>query len=143
MHDVEDLASIAVDRSLYLHRQVGPGMLESAYETILAELLLRAGLRVERQVPIRISCDDIVVAEGFRADLVVERRLLIELKSIERLNAVHGKQVLTYLRFMNLPLGLLINFGAPVLREGLRRIVNNHHDTANSPLAINRPAVQI
>lgn len=101
-------------------------MLESAYEALLAELLIRAGLRVERQRIIPISLDDIVVDAGFRADLIVEGQLLIELKSIERLAPVHGKQVLTYLRFMDLRLGLLMNFGAPLFKDGLRRIVNNH-----------------
>lgn len=138
MADVEELARIAIDRGLYLHRQLGPGMLESAYEAILSELLLREGLAIERQVPIQIACDDIVVAEGFRADIVVERKLLIELKSVERLSPVHGKQVLTYLRFMRLPIGLLMNFGAPTFKEGLRRIVNNHVAIKGSPLRVNQ-----
>lgn len=115
----------AIDCAFRIHNRLGPGMLESAYEALLAELLIREGLYVERQRIIPIILDDIVLDAGFRADLIVERQLLIELKSIERLAPVHGKQVLTYLRFMDLRLGLLMNFGAPLFKEGLRRVVNN------------------
>lgn len=124
--DIEQIAAKAINCGFRIHDRLGPGMLESAYEALLAELLIRAGLRVERQRIIPISLDDIVVDAGFRADLIVEGQLLIELKSIERLAPVHGKQVLTYLRFMDLRLGLLMNFGAPLFKDGLRRIVNNH-----------------
>jgi GxxExxY protein len=91
---------------------------------------------VQRQVPIEIRIDDLVVSEGFRADLLVEGRLLIELKSVEATVPVHHKQVLTYLRLMNLPLGLLMNFGAATFKEGVRRIVNNHTDFASSRLRV-------
>ena len=93
---------------------------------------------VERQKIIPIRFEGLTIVEGFRADLIVGGCLLIELKSVERLAPVHGKQVLTYLRFLGLPLGLLMNFGADAFREGLRCIVNGHAELAMSPLRINR-----
>lgn len=136
--DVEEVASIAVDCGLKVHQGLGPGLLESAYEAVLANVITKRGLSVERQKIIPIQFDDLIIDDGFRADLLVEGKLLIELKSIERLVPVHGKQVLTYLRFLNLPVGLLMNFGAPTFREGLRRIVNQHVNTSSSPLRVNK-----
>jgi GxxExxY protein len=124
--DVEAVAAIAVDCGLALHRRVGPGLLESAYEIILAHALERRGLSVERQKMIAIHIDGLVINAGFRADLIVEGQLLIELKSIDQLAPVHAKQVLTYLRFLELPVGLLMNFGGDTFKEGLKRIINNH-----------------
>ena len=123
---LEELARIAVDCGFKLHEALGPGLLESVYEACLTESLMQRGLKVERQKPISIRFAGLVLDEGFRADLLVEGMLLIELKSTERFNAVHAKQVLTYLRLMNLPLGLLMNFGAYTFREGLRRISNDY-----------------
>ena len=134
--DVEALATVAVDCGFKLHQRLGPGLLESVYEAILCESLVRRGLAVERQKPIQIHFDNFVINEGFRADLLVEGKLLIELKSVERIAAVHAKQLLTYLRLMNLPLGLLMNFGAATFREGMKRIVNNHTDFASSRLRV-------
>lgn len=121
---LEDLASVVIDCGYRLHRNLGPGLLESAYEAIMADQLVRRGLRVERQLPIPVRYDGIELAEGFRADLLIERRLLVELKSVERLAPLHSKQVLTYLRLLDLPLGLLINFGGATFKEGVRRIAN-------------------
>ena len=101
-------------------------MLESVYEVCLFESLAKRGFFVERQKPIPIRFDGLVITEGFRADLLIERQLLVELKSTERFAPVHAKQVLTYLRLMDLPLGLLINFGASTFKEGVRRVVNNY-----------------
>jgi GxxExxY protein len=131
-YSVEELSAIAVDCGYKLHVNLGPGLLESVYEALLANALERCGLRVDRQKPIRIKYEDIVLQEGFRADLIVEDRLLIELKSTERHLPVHAKQVLTYLRLMDQPLGLLMNFGSPTFKEGCKRIVNNHKDLASS-----------
>lgn len=128
MSDLEELARVAIDCGFKLHKALGPGLLESVYEVILADSISQRGLRVERQVPISISYNGRVFYEGFRADVLVESRLLIELKSIERLSPVHGKQVLTYLRLMDPPLGLLMNFGAATFREVVKRIANNHHN---------------
>lgn len=124
MRRVEELAHVVVDTSFHIHKNLGPGLLESVYEAILADQLAKRGLRVERQKPIPIHYDGTVLSEGFRADLMIDELLLVELKSVERLAPVHGKQVLTYLRLLNLPLGLLINFGGETLKEGLRRIAN-------------------
>ncbi|WP_237245910.1 GxxExxY protein [Sphingopyxis witflariensis] len=103
---------------------MGPGLLESAYEAIMADQLVRRGIWIERQKPIPIRYDGLQLAEGFRADLMVEGKLLVELKSVERLTPLHSKQVLTYLRLLDLPVGLLINFGAATFKEGVRRIAN-------------------
>jgi iron complex transport system substrate-binding protein len=124
--DIETLAKIAVDCGFKVHERLGPGLLESVYEAVLAQSLALRGLAVERQKPVPIQLDGLTINEGFRADLLVERRLLIELKSVERLGPVHAKQVLTYLRLMDLPLGLLMNFGAATFREGIKRVANNH-----------------
>ena len=131
IENMESIASIAVDCGCHLHRDVGPGLLESVYEILLAEGLRRAGLAIERPVIVPISCQGVVIDSAFRADLLVERRLLIELKSTERIAAVHEKQVLTYLRLMKLPLGLLMNFGQATFKEGIQRIVNNYAEPAH------------
>jgi iron complex transport system substrate-binding protein len=130
MRDVEDLARIAVDSGLTVHRDLGPGLLESVYETVMAARLLRAGLAVERQKPIAIEVDGMILGEGFRADLVVEGQLLIEVKSVDRLAPVHAKQLLTYLRLSGRPLGLLMNFGGMSFREGVKRLANNYFSGA-------------
>ena len=126
-HDLEELARIAVDCGYKLHEALGPGLLESVYEVCLYESLAARGLSVERQKPVPIRFAGLFIEEGFRADLIVERQLLIELKSTEGFVPVHGKQVLTYLRLMELPLGLLINFGAYTFKDGVRRIANNYY----------------
>ena len=124
--ELEELAKIAVDCGFRLHKEIGPGLLESVYEVLLAESLKEAGLEVARQVPVPIKFKGIVVDNAFRADLLVERRLLLELKSTERTAQVHAKQVLTYLRLMDLPLGLLMNFGQSTFKGGLQRVANNY-----------------
>ncbi|MBD3731653.1 MAG: GxxExxY protein [Sphingopyxis sp.] len=123
--NVEDLAKFVVDCGFRLHRNLGPGLLESAYEAILADQLRRGGILVERQKAIPIKYDGVELAEGFRADLLLEGQLLVELKSVERLSPLHSKQVLTYLRLLNLPLGVLMNFGGATFKEGVRRIAND------------------
>lgn len=126
MQDVERLARVAVDCGFRVHQGLGPGLLESVYETVLEASLLRAGLAVERQMPVVIEFDGMILGEGFRADLVVEGLLLVEVKSVERLAPVHSKQLLTYLRLSRRPLGLLMNFGGATFREGIRRLANNY-----------------
>lgn len=121
---VEEVATEIVDCAFRIHRDLGPGLLESVYETVLSKLLEDRGLTVQRQHPVSIFYEGRTFREGFRADLIVNRAVLIELKSVEALAPVHYKQTLTYLRLLQLPLGFLINFGAPTLREGCRRIVN-------------------
>jgi GxxExxY protein len=141
--DIEDLSSIVIDCGYHLHVDLGPGLLESAYEAIFKAILREKGLKVDRQVPIKIRYRNIILEEGFRADLLIENKLLIELKSLEKMSAVHGKQVLTYLRLLNLPMALLINFGAPTFKEGVRRVVNNHQDFASSRLRVNKNVTAI
>ena len=136
--ELEELARIAVDCGFKVHTGLGPGLLESVYEVVLAHTLTQRGLRVQRQYPVPIMFEGITFDEGFRADLLVEERLLIELKSVEQLAPVHSKQVLTYLRLLNLLLGLLINFGAPTFKEGIKRIVNNHTEGGSSTLRIHQ-----
>ena len=124
---LEDLARIAVDCGFRLHDGLGPGLLESVYEACLCQSLAKRGLSIERQVPVPIRYDGVTLEEGFRADLLVEGRLLIELKSTQGFVPVHAKQVLTYLRLMDLPLGLLMNFGTYAFKDGVRRIANNYY----------------
>jgi GxxExxY protein len=144
MTDIEELARLTIDCGFRIHKDLGPGLLESVYETVLAATLARKGLKVDRQLPINIEYDGMVFAEGFRADLVVDDRLIVEVKSVERLVAVHGKQMLTYLRLLRQPLGLLMNFGGATFREGIRRVVNNHTDFASSRLRVNQiPVVEV
>ena len=136
--DKEELSRIVVDSGFKLHSELGPGLLESVYEAVLAKMLDEMGLQVRRQVAVPVTVFDMHFDEGFRADLLVEELLLVELKSVEKLLPVHGKQVLTYLRLMNLPLGLLINFGASTFKEGTRRIVNGSQSFQSSSLDVNR-----
>jgi iron complex transport system substrate-binding protein len=123
--ELDRLARIAVDSGFRLHKEIGPGLLESVYEILLSEELMSRGLVVRRQVSVPIRYKNRVIDNAFRADLLVEDLLLIELKSVERNAAVHGKQLLTYLRLMNLPLGLLMNFGMATFKDGLQRVANN------------------
>lgn len=113
------------------------GLLETVYEVVLTEMLKERGLRVRRQAQVPIELLGLKFDEGFRADLIVEDSFLIELKSVENLLPVHSKQVLTYLRLLKMPLGLLINYGAGTFKEGVKRIVNRHDDTSASKLRIN------
>ena len=125
--DIEELAAITVDCGFHIHKEIGPGLLESAYEIILADSLASRGIKVDRQRPIDIVFQRRTLPECFRVDLLVENCLIVELKSIERLAPVHSKQVLTYLRLMKLPLGLLMNFGGATFKEGIKRISNGHN----------------
>ena len=127
MSDLEALAKTAVDCGYQLHKQLGPGLLESVYEILMCESLKERGLAFERQLAVNIKFNGIVIDNAFRADILVEGQLLIELKSTETHSPVHAKQLLTYLRLMELPLGLLMNFGAASFKEGIRRIANDYY----------------
>jgi len=118
------LVDQVLDVSFDVHRRLGPGLLETVYEVILHQKLSSIGLSVERQVSVPISFDDIRFDEGFRADLIVENKLIIELKSVKALEPVHAKQVLTYLRLLDMRLGLLINFNEELLTNGIKRVAN-------------------
>lgn len=138
MADIEDVAAMAIDCGFRIHRDLGPGLLESVYEQLLAASLARAGLKVERQKPVTFRFDGMEFTDGFRIDLMVDDRLIIEIKSVEMLSKMHGKQMLTYLRLMQQPVGLLMNFGGATFKEGIRRIVNNHTAFASSRLRVNQ-----
>jgi len=119
-----EAATQIVDAAFKIHTKLGPGLLESVYEVVLAYELKQRGLRAMRQVPMPILYDDIQFDEGFRADLILEDKVIVELKSVEAVVPVHKKQVLPHLRLANLKLGLLINFGEELIKNGISRIVN-------------------
>lgn len=119
-----EIARMVVDSAYQVHTTLGPGLLETVYEIALAHELTKRGLTVTRQQPIPVQYDSIQFDEGFRADIVVEDKVILELKSVEAVLRVHKKQLLTYLRLADKRLGLLINFGAEVIRDGISRIVN-------------------
>ncbi|MEP9402783.1 GxxExxY protein [Sphingomonas sp. VNH70] len=137
MRDIDAISGDVVNVALRLHRDLGPGLLESVYEAVLAAKLTEMGYGVVRQRPIDIEFEGLRFEAAFRIDLIVDDRLLVEIKSVERLTAVHAKQLLTYLRLTHQPVGLLINFGGATLKEGLRRLVNNHHSSASPRLCAN------
>ena len=119
-----DIGSIIVDQAVHLHKELGPGLLESVYEILLAYRLRQAGLKVQRQVRVPIEFDGIQFDEGFRTDLIVNGKVIVELKSVENVHPAHKKQVLTYLKLTGLRLGYLLNFGAPMMKQGIYRIIN-------------------
>ena len=123
----ERLVTVVLNCGLQLHRDIGPGLLESVYEQVLADRLEALGLKVDRQQPVNIVIDGKTYPEAFRFDLLVNAQLLIEVKSIERMGPIHVSQTLTYIRLMNLPLGLLLNFGNETFKQGIRRVVNDRY----------------
>ena len=136
--DIDEISGRIVDAAYHIHTELGPGLLESVYEAVLAKRLEQRGLRVERQKPVSFQFDGLNFEEGFRVDLLVEGEIVVELKSVEHLAKVHSKQTLTYLKLLDLRVGLLINFGGATLKEGLHRIVNEHKPSASSPLRVNQ-----
>jgi GxxExxY protein len=122
-----------VDSAVRIHRELGPGLLEAVYEAVLAHELRKRGLRVERQVAIPLEYHGLRFDEGFRADLLVEDKVIVELKSVERLNNAHKKQLLTYLRLAGLRLGYLLNFGELLMKDGITRSVNKLGAPAANP----------
>lgn len=119
-----EIAKAVVDAAYQVHTKLGPGLLESVYEIILAHELTRRGFQVERQKPVTIEYEGMKFDEGFRADMIINGKVIIELKSVETVLPVHKKQLLTYLRLTNLKLGLLINFGSVLIKDGISRVVN-------------------
>ena len=122
--ELENVTGAIIETSILIHRRLGSGVFESVYETVLASRLARQGLRVERQRPISFTFDDIRFEQGFRIDLLVEESVIVEVKSVDRVAPVHRKQLRTYLRLTNLHVGLLLNFGAETMKEGITRVVN-------------------
>jgi GxxExxY protein len=123
--DENELARIAVDIAYKIHTRLGPGLLESVYEAIMLYELRKRGLRAEKQVAVPVVWEEVTIDIGFRADIIVEGRLVLELNSCEDVEPVHKKQLLTYLRLTDCRLGLLINFNVPLIKDGISRVVNN------------------
>jgi len=126
-----EIARQILDAAFVVHTKLGPGLLESVYEVVLAYELQKRGLTTERQKPMPIMYDNIRFDEAFRPDLVVNGKVIAELKSVEALLPVHAKQLLTQLRLSGLKLGLLINFGEAHLKNGIKRVINGHLDPDN------------
>jgi GxxExxY protein len=126
-----EIAKQILDAAFAVHTKLGPGLLESVYEVVLAYELQKRGLRAERQKPMPILYDNIRFDEAFRSDLVVNEKVIAELKSVETVLPVHAKQLLTQLRLSGLKLGLLINFGKAHLKKGIKRVINGHLDAEN------------
>jgi GxxExxY protein len=122
--DENEIGTIIVDTAFYIHKKLGPGLLENIYEVVLMKLLSKKGLHVQRQTAIPIIFEGEYFDEGFRADLIVEGKVIIELKSVEKTNPAHKKQLLTYLKLSNTKLGYLLNFGTELMKEGIERVVN-------------------
>ncbi len=138
MKDIDEISGAVIDVALRIHRDLGPGLLETVYETVLEGKLAKLGYSVLRQKPVDIEFEELRFEAAFRIDLLIEGCLLIEIKSVEQLHAAHAKQLLTYLRLTKQPVGLLINFGGATLKEGLRRIVNNYTSSAPPRLRVNQ-----
>ncbi|HEU4454559.1 MAG TPA: GxxExxY protein [Longimicrobium sp.] len=130
MRDVNRITGMIVDTAYRLHSRVGPGLMETFYESVMAHSLEKQGLHVEKQKGVPFEWEDVRIEEACRLDLLVEGCVIVELKSVEKLHPVHHKQVLTYLRLLDLPVGLLINFGELSLKNGMHRILNNRATTA-------------
>ncbi len=118
-----------IEHGLRLHREVGPGLLETVYEQVLADRLAQHGHKIDRQQPVSVTIDGKTYPDAFRFDLLVDDCLLLEIKSIEKLGPIHIKQTLTYLRMMNLPVGLILNFGCETLKQGIRQVLNDYTRT--------------
>jgi len=119
-----EIGKLIVNCAIQIHKELGPGLFESVYEAILAHELAQLGLRVERQIPIPVVFHGITFDEGFRADLIIEGKVIVELKSVEAVSKAHKKQVLTYLKLSGMKLGYLLNFGEALMKDGISRILN-------------------
>jgi iron complex transport system substrate-binding protein len=137
VRDFDQISGDVLDLALRIHRDLGPGLLESVYETVIAGKLMAMGYRVDRQRSVGIEFESMRFDAAFRIDVLVDERLLVEIKSVERLTIVHAKQLLTYLRLTKQPVGLLLNFGGATLNEGVRRIVNDYRSSASPRLRVN------
>ncbi len=123
---INEVTSIILEESIYIHRTVGPGLFESVYEELLAYRLIKRGLRTDRQKAVPVIFEEVKMDIGFRADLIVENKVLVEIKSVEALAPVASMQTFTYLRFTGINIGLLINFNVEILKDGVKRIANGY-----------------
>ena len=126
MQRIHEISAIVVDEAIRIHRELGPGLLESVYEAVLAGRLQSRGLSVVRQLPVPLAFDGQYFEVAFRVDLFVEDSLVLEIKAVERLDNAHARQLLTYLRLLKQPVGLLLNFSGATMKEGIRRMVNDY-----------------
>jgi iron complex transport system substrate-binding protein len=126
MIPIDELSSIVIDESIGIHREFGPGLFESVYESVLVGRLRKRGLKVERQVQVKAVFDGEAFDPAFRIDILVEERLVLEIKAVEQPSKAHAKQVLTYLRLLKQPVGLLLNFSGATMKDGIRRVVNDY-----------------
>jgi GxxExxY protein len=125
MHSENDLSNIIIREAIHVHKSLGPGLLESVYEACLYHRLIKAGLSAVTEKAIPVVFEGVRLECGYRADIIVENKVIVEIKAVDTLNDVHKAQVLTYLKLTNLKLGLLMNFNVLYLKEGIKRIVNN------------------
>lgn len=132
LRELECVSAEVIDACIGIHRELGPGLLESVYELVLAGELGRRGLRVDRQVPVNITYQGVAHSGAFRIDLLVEDSLILEIKAVESLNNAHLKQLLTYLRLTERAVGLLLNFSGATMKEGIRRVVNDYRQPPTS-----------
>jgi len=123
---IDDVSAIVVDEAIAVHRLLGPGLLEIVYETVLASRLEQRGLKVARQLVVPLTIESHHFEAAFRVDILVDDRLVVEIKAVEQFGKAHAKQVLTYLRILQQPVGLLLNFSGSTMKEGIRRVVNNY-----------------
>ena len=123
---IDELSSIVIEEAIAIHREFGPGLFESVYESVLVGRLRRRGLKVERQLQVKAVFDGETFDPAFKIDVLVDERLVIEIKAVEQLGKAHAKQLLTYLRLLKQPVGLLLNFSGETMKEGIRRVVNDY-----------------
>jgi iron complex transport system substrate-binding protein len=133
---INDITEIIIDTAFHIHKDLGPGLLESVYEAVLSRKLTERGLVNYRQVQVSFEYEGVTYEEGFRIDLLVNDQVIVELKSVEKIAPLHSKQLLTYLRLMNLEVGLLINFGEALFKQGIKRVVNNYNPSAPQRLCV-------
>jgi iron complex transport system substrate-binding protein len=138
LRDIDAISGDVIDIAMRIHRDLGPGLYESVYETVLAGKLVEIGYSVDRQKPIDIQFEGMRFEAAFRADLVVDGRSLVEIKCVDALSKAHMKQLQTYLRLTKQQVGLLINFAGATLKEGLKRVVNDHVPSASPRLRVNQ-----
>jgi GxxExxY protein len=124
--EINDITSIIIEESIYIHRELGPGLLESVYEEVLHYRLIKRGLEVKRQQGIPVFFEEVKMEIGFRADLIVENKVIVELKSLDIILPVHYKRLVTYLKLTKLKVALMINFNEELLKKGIKRVVNNY-----------------
>ena len=125
--EIDEISGIVIDECIALHRELGPGLFENVYEAVLAGRLEGRGLKVARQLPVPVEVDGQFLDPAFRLDLLVEDRLVLEIKAVERLNWTHIRQLLTYLRLLKQPVGLLLNFSHATMKDGIRRVANEYN----------------